>query len=155
MLMTDCYCKLNSKRLQALLGVYVKKFRKNDVAWGHTLRSIWHCSIICIKLVITITFNHPQIARSVCPTYGVHLGSVGPRWAPCWPYEPCYQGHYASQVNGYHWLHVSKGQIILIFFTPMMWFDFTRGGFHLSMAGNVVPPFWLHWIQSKWYVTPH
>ena len=23
---------------------------------------------------------------------GAHLGPVGPRWAPCWPHEPCYQG---------------------------------------------------------------
>ena len=21
-----------------------------------------------------------------------HLGPTGPRWAPCWPYEPCYLG---------------------------------------------------------------
>ena len=21
-----------------------------------------------------------------------HLGPDGPRWAPCWPHEPCYQG---------------------------------------------------------------
>ena len=25
------------------------------------------------------------------PTWG-HLGPTGPRWAPCWPHEPCYQG---------------------------------------------------------------
>ena len=25
------------------------------------------------------------------PTWA-HLGPVGPRWAPCWPHEPCYQG---------------------------------------------------------------
>ena len=24
--------------------------------------------------------------------HGAHLGPVGPRWAPCWPHEPCYQG---------------------------------------------------------------
>ena len=24
--------------------------------------------------------------------YGAHLGPVGPRWAPCWPHESCYQG---------------------------------------------------------------
>ena len=24
--------------------------------------------------------------------YGAHLGPVGPRWAPCWPHEPFYQG---------------------------------------------------------------
>ena len=23
---------------------------------------------------------------------GAHLGPVGPRWAPCWPHKPCYQG---------------------------------------------------------------
>ena len=26
------------------------------------------------------------------PTPGAHLGPVGPRWAPCWPHEPCCQG---------------------------------------------------------------
>ena len=24
--------------------------------------------------------------------HGAHLGPVGPRWAPCWPHEPYYQG---------------------------------------------------------------
>ena len=24
--------------------------------------------------------------------HGAHLGLVGPRWAQCWPHEPCYQG---------------------------------------------------------------
>ena len=24
--------------------------------------------------------------------HGAHLGPVCPRWAPCWPHEPCYQG---------------------------------------------------------------
>ena len=43
-----------------------------------------------------------QIAKFIGPTYGAHLGPVGPRWAPCWPHEPCYQSpHYWSlcQVN--------------------------------------------------------
>ena len=25
--------------------------------------------------------------------HGAHLGPAGPRWAPCWPREPCYLGH--------------------------------------------------------------
>ena len=29
--------------------------------------------------------------------HGVHLGPVGPRWAPCWPHEPCYQGDSAHR----------------------------------------------------------
>ena len=32
-----------------------------------------------------------QIAKCMGPTYGAHLGPVGPRWAPYWPHEPCYQ----------------------------------------------------------------
>ena len=24
--------------------------------------------------------------------HGAHLGPVGPRWAPCWPHDPCYLG---------------------------------------------------------------
>ena len=29
-----------------------------------------------------------QIAK-LWGQHGAHLGSVGPRWAPCWPHEPC------------------------------------------------------------------
>ena len=31
------------------------------------------------------------IARRMGPTWA-HLGPIGPRWAPCWPHEPCYLG---------------------------------------------------------------
>ena len=31
-----------------------------------------------------------QIAKFM-GQHGAHLGPVGPRWAPCWPHEPCYQ----------------------------------------------------------------
>ena len=27
-----------------------------------------------------------------------HLGPVGPRWAPCWPHGPCYQGTSGTKV---------------------------------------------------------
>ena len=30
--------------------------------------------------------------------HGAHLGPVGPRWAPWWPHEPCYQGYYAPDI---------------------------------------------------------
>ena len=29
--------------------------------------------------------------------HGAHLGPVGPRWAPFWPHESCYQGTYPFQ----------------------------------------------------------
>ena len=30
---------------------------------------------------------------------GAHLGQTGPRWAPCWPHEPCYLGT-LSELHG-------------------------------------------------------
>ena len=29
--------------------------------------------------------------QSLWGQHGAHLGPVGPRWAPCWSHEPCYQ----------------------------------------------------------------
>ena len=31
--------------------------------------------------------------------HGTHVGPVGPRWAPCWPHEPCYQGRFQESIN--------------------------------------------------------
>ena len=40
----------------------------------------------------------PQIAKFMGPTWDP-LGPVGPRWAPCWPHELCYQGWHGSASN--------------------------------------------------------
>ena len=31
--------------------------------------------------------------------HGANLGPTGPRWAPCWPHEPCYLGEYSIHLN--------------------------------------------------------
>ena len=36
--------------------------------------------------------------------HGTHLGPTGPRWAPCWPHEPCYQFNYDPNMDT--WLHL-------------------------------------------------
>ena len=41
--------------------------------------------------VMLILVNIDLIAGS-WDQHGVHLGPTGPRWAPCWPHEPCYLG---------------------------------------------------------------
>ena len=33
--------------------------------------------------------------------HGAHLGPVGPRWAPCWPHKPCYQGLHPSLTDSH------------------------------------------------------
>ena len=35
--------------------------------------------------------------------HGAHLGPVGPKWTPCWPHEPCYQG-YERDIWCYLWV---------------------------------------------------
>ena len=59
---------------------------------------------IGIKRLLAVRFKpRPQAVRlgikmivpreqSSWGQHGAHLGPVGPRWAPCWPHEPCYQG---------------------------------------------------------------
>ena len=44
--------------------------------------------------------------------HGAHLGPVGPRWAPCWPHEPCYQG--CLPYTSYHSLISIMGFSILV-----------------------------------------
>ena len=36
--------------------------------------------------------------------HGTHLGLTGPRWAPCWPHEPCYQGSYIEYIKKLNFL---------------------------------------------------
>ena len=63
--------------------------------WNHI--NIWQvsprlsCSNACQILA-------PQIARFM-GLHGAHLGTTGPRWAPCWPHEPYYQGRYLMVHN--------------------------------------------------------
>ena len=60
--------------------------------------------------------QHPRYQGSWGPN-GAHLGPVVPRWAPCWPHEPCYQGYWSLNTmadifqrtfsNAFPWLTVS------------------------------------------------
>ena len=51
-----------------------------------------------MKIILLAFFYRNWIIPGVLPrkqgSWGqhvAHLGPVGPRWAPCWPHEPCYQ----------------------------------------------------------------
>ena len=61
---------------------FLKRIRtnKSPVCWlGNNKLSVVGCLL------------WTQIASS-WGQHGAHLGPVGPRWAPGWPQEPCYQG---------------------------------------------------------------
>ena len=50
-----------------------------------------------------------QIAKFMGPTW-VPPGSCCPRWAPCWPHEPCYQG--SRQTDGWADRWTDKGKLL-------------------------------------------
>ena len=65
-----------------------------------------------------------QIAR-FAGQHGAHLGPIGPRWAPCWLHEPCYEGIYCTRAylmtSFWHTLHpvkYSQGFIVVIVSVP-------------------------------------
>ena len=74
----------------------------------HAMTSAWYNGMlfclgvkhsIYIKSSFVMTVGS-QIANFMGQN-GAHLGFVGPRWAPCWPYELCYLGCFR-----YSWRHL-------------------------------------------------
>ena len=49
------------------------------------------------------SFQYSPDSKESWGQHVAHLGPVGPRWAPCWPHDPCYQGAYW---NWFHWLRI-------------------------------------------------
>ena len=69
-------------------GVYVGAWECEDRSHTEVLHFIsWAMYITWVYCVL----EHVK-AYLDSKVHGAHLGSVGPRWAPCWPHEPCYQG---------------------------------------------------------------
>ena len=58
--------------------------------------------------------NNPR-KQSSWGQHGAHLGPVGPRWAPCWPHEPCYQGCYSD------YFPLLEAVLIVIVMWQSMW----------------------------------
>ena len=68
---------------------------RNSFIWKFTLT----VPVCCSSALASAKFQSDMIililtliAKFMGPTWA-HLGPVGPRWVPCWPHEPCYQGN--------------------------------------------------------------
>ena len=50
--------------------------------------------------------------------HGAHPGPGGPRWAPCWPHEFCYQGWLTMTEAALHWdtldMHLSGWFVMMV-----------------------------------------
>ena len=80
-------------------GMLVKSSIFYSLPWGH------RCN------------PYTLIARFMGPTWA-HLGPTGPRWAPCWPHEPCYLGSSSWKITP-SWLvhsiaHVTKHPVTML-----------------------------------------
>ena len=68
-------------------------------------QSYWYCWLILLPrccrgtAVVECAQLNTQIAKFMGPTWGPP-GACRPRWAPCWPHEPCYQGSIRFSRNG-------------------------------------------------------
>ena len=40
--------------------------------------------------IFTVRAQGSKALQGSWGQHGAHLGPTGPRWAPCWPYKPCY-----------------------------------------------------------------
>ena len=74
----------------SMLGLTLNHFSKR-ISKQSALSGFMWC--ICTSQ----SYDHwrlPPSPRQQCSwsQHGAHLGPVGPRWAPCWPHEPCYKG---------------------------------------------------------------
>ena len=93
---TDCYIKMTDNEnflpcLATLLFayfIYEFNFNANVDYWTEH----------CVNLSNTMKlWKNPD-----SKVHGAHLGPVSPRWAPCWPHEPCYQGNTCSDIPVHH-----------------------------------------------------
>ena len=66
--------------------------------WGR-VSGLWSPVVIVVGLYVIpwyIWWHYNPRQQSSWGQQGAHLGPVSPRWAPCWPHEPCYQGWHPS-----------------------------------------------------------
>ena len=75
----------------------------HDNTRTHTLKSSNHIGVFFPKHFF---FSEKIVISGSWGQYEAHLGPTGPRWAVCWPHEPCYLGRLRQYVP--HWTRFPK-----------------------------------------------
>ena len=88
----------------------------------------------------------PTLPCDCCPRlqgsrgqHGADLSPVGPRWAPCWPHEPCYQGHHSSLALGLKWSYMGYRHGYLNITNTVKFLDDVATG---APAFHITGPIW-------------
>ena len=68
------------------------------------LKKMPHISSLWVSYMVSIGRIWVELSRQQgsWDLHGAHLGPTGPRWALCWPHEPCYQGGHI--LTAWHWI---------------------------------------------------
>ena len=77
----------------------------------------------------------PQIAKFM-GQHGAHLGPVGPRWAPCWPHESCYQGPLTASNQQHYFLFCFPA--LIRYNCSTLGYGITSSGSHLWIPRRVM-----------------
>ena len=96
-----------------MIRFFCSRNNTNILVWLHTLitpnpPNHLHLPTCLLQVKLKHIQFSDQIARLMVQ-HGVHLGPVGPRWAPCWTHEPsvmdgdcCLQSYPCSSLIGWH-----------------------------------------------------
>ena len=112
-----CSCRRCSKyiwvinRLVAYLGAsYIRGLTVSlaccSPAHGNGLTQLSLLTTTSQATAATITTPNntgPPREQGSWGQHGAHLEPRGPRWAPCWPHELCYQGNNCHRQSWYRW----------------------------------------------------
>ena len=52
------------------------------------------CNDDCFIIIVIVPWQQGPWGQ-----HEAHLGPAGPRWAPCWPHEPCYLGRFLDHTG--------------------------------------------------------
>ena len=72
--------------MNLVIGAVIHTGANLDAGLANLCYEKWSLAETIFLLILLITDS------SFMGQHGAHLGPTGPRWAPCWPHEPCYQG---------------------------------------------------------------
>ena len=63
-----------------------------EMLWQLTIKRIWKYLLEMIVIILRSLRVSYLRKQSSWGQHAAQLGPVGPRWAPCWPHEPCFRG---------------------------------------------------------------
>ena len=79
---------MNDRKQHSMTGI--SNYLHIDVSGVVTHLALTTTTVLSIDEWIHPHKKESTLIARFMGQHGAHLGPTGPRWAPCWPHEPCY-----------------------------------------------------------------